>query len=100
MFKSNSMLIRLIGKLAALVKIPSRVTTFLEMAMAGSRDGSEHVAPLRALENEAFQVYACNIGQADCSLPFSFSKSMRLKLFRGAPATVPAVMRAVQSQPM
>jgi len=97
-FKSNSLLIRFLGRLAALVKIPSRVTTFLEMALAGSRDGSEHIAPLRALESPAFSVFACNIGEADCSLPFSFGKHDRLKLFRGAPATVPDVMGAVRSQ--
>ena len=52
-FKSNSLFIRAIARLAALVKIPSRVTTFVEMAMSGSRNGTEHALPLRNVEGEA-----------------------------------------------
>ena len=55
-FKSNSLLIRAIAALAALVKLPSRVTTFVEMALDGSRNGTEHVLPLRQYEGSAFSL--------------------------------------------
>ena len=87
-FKSNSRSIRLLGKLAALIKVPSRVTTFVEMALSSSRNGSTHVAPLRPYEGSSFQLAACDIGEADCSTTFSFGPAAKLLLFRGAPATV------------
>jgi len=87
-FKSNSRSIRLLGKLAALIKVPSRVTTFVEMALSSSRNGSTHVAPLRPLEGSSFQLATCDIGEADCATTFSFGPGARLLLFRGAPATV------------
>ena len=94
-FKSNSLFIRTLAKLAALVKIPSRVTTFVEMTMSSSRDGTRHVRSLRKYEGESFHVSTCDIGQADCSSSFTFTRDSRLKLFRGAPATVRDVLNAV-----
>ena len=83
-FKSNSLFIRAVAHLAALIKIPSRVTTFLEMALSSSRNGSEHVAPLRAFEGESFELHTCDAGESGCSLPFSFTKADKLVRFRGA----------------
>ena len=96
-FKSNSLLIRALGKLAALIKVPSRVTTFVEMALSGSRNGSTHVAPLRGLEGASFSLATCDVGEADCNTTFGFSKGSRLLLFRGAPATVQDVHSVVSS---
>ena len=96
-FKSNSLFIRAVAHLAALIKIPSRVTTFLEMALSSSRNGSEHVAPLRAFEGESFELHTCDAGESGCSLPFSFTKADKLVRFRGAPTTVPAVSAALKS---
>jgi len=87
-FKSNSYLIRALGKLAALIKVPSRVTTFVEMALAGSRNGSLHVQPLRRLEGSSFRLETCDVGEVGCNTSFSFDKGSKLLLFRGAPATV------------
>lgn len=87
-FKSNSLFIRAIGRLAALIKIPSRVTTFVEMTMSSSRNGTEHVLPLRHLEGKSFSLATCNTHEEDCSSFFSFSKQSSLKVFRGAPNTV------------
>merc|ERR1719311_588273 len=96
-FKSNSLFIRAVAHLAALIKIPSRVTTFLEMSLSSSRNGSEHVAPLRAFEGESFELHTCDAGESGCSLPFSFTKADKLVRFRGAPTTVPAVSAALKS---
>jgi len=94
-FKSGSLFIRLLARFAALVKVPSRVTTFVEMALSGSRNGTLHVTPLRSLEGEAFQLATCDIGEEACSTSFSFTKASRLRLFRGAPATVSDVQTAL-----
>jgi len=96
-FKSNSLFIRAMAKFAALVKIPSRATTFLEMTLNSARNGSDHVQPLRVHEADSFQLSACDIYQPDCSTTFSFSKSSKLKLFRGAPATIRDVSQALHA---
>merc|ERR1719460_1228423 len=81
-FKSNSYLIRMLGKFAALVKVPSRVTTFVEMALSGSRNGSTHVLPLRSLEGSSFSLATCDVGEEACNTTFSFTRGSRLLLFR------------------
>ena len=96
-FKSNSLLIRFISQLAALVKLPSRVTTFVEMALDGSRNGTEHVLPLRAYEGASFSLATCDLHEADCRGTFAFDKRSSLKLFRGAPSTIADVTRALSS---
>lgn len=96
-FKTNSLLIRAIAKAAALVKIPSRVTTFVEMALSASRNGTDHAQPLRAVEGEAFRIFTCDVAQEDCSTSFSFTKESKLKLWRGAPPTVEDTLRAVSA---
>lgn len=96
-FKSNSLVVRVLGHLAALIKVPSRVTTFIEMALSGSRNGTEHVLPLRGYEGASFQLVACDIGETDCSTSFSFAKDSKLVLFRGEPATVPSVQGALRA---
>jgi len=98
-FKSNSFFVRTLSKLAALIKVPSRISTFIEMSMAGSgRDATAHVEPLRAAEakgNGRFQIFTCNLAQEDCGASFSFPKDASLKLFRGAPAAVHEVQTAL-----
>ena len=96
-FKSNSYLIRMLGKLAALIKIPSRVTTFVEMALSGSRNGTQHVLPLRHLEGASFELATCDIGELACNTSFAFTEGSKLTLFRGAPATVNDVSAMVSS---
>ena len=49
-FKSNSFLIKFLNEFAGWVKIPSRVTTYLEMFLHSTRQGTEHVAALRKFE--------------------------------------------------
>lgn len=94
-FKSNSLFIRFLARFAAMIKVPSRVTTFVEMTLSGSRNGTDHVQPLRHLEGDGFALTTCDVEQEDCSTFFSFSRSSQLKLFRGAPATVADVKEMV-----
>jgi len=94
-FKSNSLFVRFLGHVAALIKVPSRVTTFVEMALSGGRNGTEHVRPLRSLEGDTFSLAACDIGEEDCATTFTFAKDSKLVSFRGAPATVPGVQDAL-----
>jgi hypothetical protein len=96
-FKSNSLVVRLLARVAAMIKVPSRVTTFVEMIASGSRNGTEHVLPLRPLEGHSFQLATCDIGETDCATSFSFSRTSRLVSFRGAPATVQGVSSALAS---
>jgi hypothetical protein len=49
-FKSNSFLIKFLNKFAGWVKIPSRVTTYLEMFLHSTRQGTKHVEPIRKFE--------------------------------------------------
>ena len=53
--------------------------------------------PLRSFEGPKFELATCNLGEADCATQLAFSKQARLKLFRGAPATVPGVLAAINS---
>ena len=94
-FKSNSLFVRTLGAVAAMIKIPSRVTTFVEMALSGSRNGTEHVLPLRSLEGQSFALATCDIGESDCATQFAFTRDSQLILFRGAPATVQGVQQAL-----
>ena len=105
-FKSNSLFVRLLSRFAALIKVPSRVTTFVEMALSAGRNGTEHVLPLRpnegtsphgAQQTKRFELVTCDIDEVDCQASFGFGKASRLTLFRGAPATVAAVQAALES---
>jgi len=97
-FKSNSLFVRAMSLFAAAIKVPSRITTFIEMALGAGHNATEHVAPLRAAEAAsagAFELYVCNVGDADCTASFSFPRSARLRLFRGAPAAIHEVQAAL-----
>jgi len=94
-FKSNSLFVRALGHLAALIKVPSRVTTFVEMALSASRNGTEHVRPLTSLAGESLELAACDIAEENCATTFSFDKDSRLILFRGEPSTPHQVYSAV-----
>jgi hypothetical protein len=96
-FKSDSHFIRALGSIAALVKVPSRITTFVEMALSSGRNGTEHVLPLRVHEGASFELATCDVGEVMCETSFTFPKTSQLILFRGAPATVQDVQVALAS---
>lgn len=86
-----------------MVKVPSRVTTFVEMSKGSSINGTDHVLPLRhrelpgALRSASFELATCDVGETACSTTFSFGRHARLRLFRGEPATVAGVAGALRS---
>jgi len=96
-FKSNSLFVRAAGIFAALIKIPSRATTFLEMVLNAGVNGSSHLEPLVPKQGDSFSLVSCDVGQPDCSASFAFAKSSKLKIFRGSPATVRDVASALQA---
>ena len=96
-FKSNSLFMRFAAGFLAAIKVPSRVSTFLEMAFSATRSSTEHVRQLRRYEGEAFSLYTCEHDEPSCAASFSYTKASRLKLFRGAPATPAAVRTALKT---
>ena len=47
-FKSNSRFVSLLAHVAALIKLPSRVTTYVEMAMGSTNAAKEYLQKLEA----------------------------------------------------
>lgn len=91
-FKSNAWYVRLMNHVAALVKIPSRVTTYLEMVTSSTTDADGHVKDLRVLETEAspvngasFRLLVCNEHETYCPSTFKFTGSSRVVQFVGKP---------------
>ena len=94
-FKSNSLFIRAVAHLAALIKIPSRVTTFLEMLLVEPQR-LEHVAPLRAFEGESFELPGSATPASRAARSPSRSPRPTSSSASGTPTTVPAVSAALK----
>jgi len=91
-FKSNSLLVRFLDEFAGWVKIPSRVTTYLEMFMHSTRNGTQHVLPLRKFEKaHNLTLVTCDQAQHDCSADFEFTKETELLQFYGRPPSAAEV---------
>eukprot|EP00622_Pseudochattonella_farcimen_P004273 FR739631.1.p1 GENE.FR739631.1~~FR739631.1.p1 ORF type:complete len:271 (+),score=28.82 FR739631.1:100-813(+) len=94
-FKSNSWFIRVIDKFAALIKLPSRITTYVEMFMGSTRTASEHLASLKnVLESykdinpvnaSSINLMTCEASKPDCALSFTLDSSSRAVQFQGRP---------------
>jgi hypothetical protein len=98
-FKSNSLLIRFLDKFAGWVKIPSRVTTYVEMFMHSTRNGTQHVLPLRKFEEDPelkLRLVTCDQGQEDCSAQFKFTSDTKLLQFYGRPPSAAEVAHVLQ----
>jgi len=98
-FKSNSLIVRLLDKFAGWVKIPSRVTTYLEMFMHSTRNGTQHVLPLRKFEKGKkypLRLVTCNQRQSDCDATFTFTKGTKLLQFYGRPPSAAEVAHVLQ----
>ena len=98
-FKSNSLLVRFLEEFAGWVKIPSRVTTYLEMFMHSTRNGTQHVLPLRKFEQVSAQnlrLVTCDQRQGDCSANFNFTKETKLLQFYGRPPSAAEVAHVLQ----
>ena len=116
-FKSNGAFIRFLDRLAALIKLPSRVTTYIEMFMGSERPAGEHVKALKKLLESgkaagmaaaetaddpgagtapSFKLVACE-SDGDCQLDFTFGRHSRVLQFVGKPPTAWELVTALSS---
>ena len=111
-FKSNGAFIRFLDRLAALIKLPSRVTTYIEMFMGSERPAGEHVKALKELLESgkalgmaavetgnpapSFKLLACE-SDGDCQLDFTFGRHSRVLQFVGKPPSAWELVSALSS---
>ena len=92
-FKSNGALVGALAAAAALIKLPSRVTTYLELMMGSTTGAAAHVAGLAASHNFrddlsralGNQLIACEAADPACRLTFEFGHGDRVLQFAGRP---------------
>lgn len=92
-FKRGNIVSAYSKMIASLLKIPSRITTYLEMLTYKSQDISHMIGhiPLNisstGIESQGLNLtlYKCGADQRDCYVPFEFGKHMRLSRFYGGP---------------
>lgn len=97
-FKSNSFLIRTLDRVAAMLKLPSRVTTYVELFTGSTRTATEHILPLRTFLDERHSNKAVNLVVCDdgaCPLTVDLSDA-ELHRFAGSPPSVPDVLHALE----
>jgi hypothetical protein len=106
-FKSSSPLISFLDKFAALIKLPSRVTTFIEMSMANSVPAYEHITPildtLRKMDNVnsdgpnsvKAKWTICEHDHTSCAVTFELGENSRVIQFMGRPPTNTEVVNAL-----
>ncbi|AET42486.1 hypothetical protein EXVG_00301 [Emiliania huxleyi virus 202] len=81
---------------ASLLKIPSRVTTYLEMLAYKSQDISHIIGGIPSnissvgiqSQDVNLTLYKCGANQEDCYVPFEFDKHMSLTKFYGGPISL------------
>ena len=81
---------------ASLLKIPSRVTTYLEMLAYKSQDISHIIGGIPSnissvgiqSQDVNLTLYKCGANQQDCYVPFEFDKHMSLTKFYGGPISL------------
>eukprot|EP00947_MAST-08B_sp_MAST-8B-sp1_P001559 g1559.t1 len=113
-FKSNGWFVQAMGRLAALLKIPSRVTTYLEMFMKSGVTTTEYMDPLRKIaaaaaqtkqgipagEKGSLSIIACDgTGSQEagpCEGSFKFAEDSQVLQFVGAPPSVAEVEAALR----
>jgi hypothetical protein len=107
-FKSNGLLIQFLDRLAALIKLPSRVTTYIEMFMGSTNAAAGHVKALQALIAErssssssssssfpSARLAVCE-HDGDCDLNFAFGRHSRVLQFVGKPPSAWEVLQALK----
>ncbi|AEP15788.1 hypothetical protein EQVG_00379 [Emiliania huxleyi virus 207] len=95
-FKRGNVVSAYSKMIASLLKIPSRIATYLEMLTYKSQDISHmigHIPPnisSAGIESQDLNLtlYACGADQHDCYVPFEFGKHMRLSQFYGGPISL------------
>jgi len=98
-FKSNSLFVRFLDRVAAIIKLPSRVTTYIEMFMGSERTAEDHLAPLEAAvkpTDAAVTLVACEAPDFNCTASFQFDEHSRVVQFLGRPPSVREVIQAIK----
>lgn len=98
-FKSHTRFMNILAKVASLMKLPSRVTTYLEMVLGSTNAARAHVSILEPWQHEflshpKFRIATCGGAKTATSTPeepceplsFEFDKSSRVVHFSGRPA--------------
>lgn len=95
------------GWLAAALKIPSRVTTYLEMFLKAGADTADHIAPLQHLvgstnlDGSSFRLVSCDggsqssLGKSPCGERFAFGSDTQVLQFVGKPLSVSELLAAL-----
>eukprot|EP00615_Pteridomonas_danica_P010099 CAMPEP_0114336282 /NCGR_PEP_ID=MMETSP0101-20121206/5605_1 /TAXON_ID=38822 ORGANISM="Pteridomonas danica, Strain PT" /NCGR_SAMPLE_ID=MMETSP0101 /ASSEMBLY_ACC=CAM_ASM_000211 /LENGTH=650 /DNA_ID=CAMNT_0001468157 /DNA_START=120 /DNA_END=2072 /DNA_ORIENTATION=- len=105
-FKSNNKLMQFLDKFAAIIKLPSRITTFIELRLGSTIPAFEHVSPildtLRDIDvnnDSPHGVKAkwniCESSYSNCGIRFEFSKSSKVLQFMGRPPSSTELINAL-----
>ena len=69
-FKSRSLVADVLARVASLLKVPSRITTYLEMALGSTNPAGRHVLPVeRGWQARVTKALAANVRRASSDLP-------------------------------
>lgn len=109
-FKSHSRTMTFLASVASLMKLPSRVTTYLEMVLGSSNKALPHVAGLKEewtqqLNTTQFRVMTCGGAKTSTSpidepcdpISFHFDDASTVVHFSGRPATPNEIAAALRS---
>mmetsp|Transcript_42572 Transcript_42572/g.113811 ORF Transcript_42572/g.113811 Transcript_42572/m.113811 type:complete len:171 (+) Transcript_42572:1935-2447(+) len=94
----NSLFVRFLDKLAAMIKLPSRVTTYIEMFMDSERTAAMHLAPLETAtkDDPDVKLVLCEAPDFNCTAPFDFDANSRVVRFAGRPPSVRELLQAMK----
>jgi hypothetical protein len=98
-FKLNGPLMAVLQKVAALLKVPSRVTTYLELFLGSETPAATHVAVLEQFKQVGselkFEIMTCETDETSCGASFMFPSSSTLVQFAGRPPSSAEVAKAL-----
>jgi hypothetical protein len=98
-FKMNGPLMDVLQKVASLLKVPSRVTTYLELFLGSETSASTHVSVLEPFKQAGnglrFELMTCEHNETSCEASFMFPSSSKLVQFAGRPPSSAEVAEAL-----
>jgi hypothetical protein len=101
-FKMNGPLMSVLQKVASLLKVPSRVTTYLELFLGSETPAAAHVSvlqPFTKVDGELrFELMTCEHNETACAASFKFPASSTLVQFAGRPPSSAEVAEALAAK--
>jgi hypothetical protein len=101
-FKMNGPLMSVLQKVASLLKVPSRVTTYLELFLGSETPAAAHVSvlqPFTKVDGELrFELMTCEHNETACAASFMFPASSTLVQFAGRPPSSAEVAEALAAK--